>query len=78
MVIALILSRMTRIAPAMMVNQATCRLYQPDTRSMWSLYQFSIEVRTDAMSSSALVTKALSEFISGAMGPGMSFWLSSP
>ncbi len=28
---------------------------------MWSLYQFSIEVRTDVMSSSAVVTSVLAE-----------------
>jgi hypothetical protein len=45
LVIVLILSRMTRIAPAVIVILAKCRLYQPDTRSIWSSYQLSIEVR---------------------------------
>ena len=65
MVIVLILSRMTRIAPTAIVILATCRLYQPDTRSMWSSYQLSIEVRNLVMSLAALVASDCSDVVNG-------------
>ena len=65
MVIVLILSRMTRITPTAIVILATYRLYQPDTRSMWSSYQFSIEVRNLLMSLAALVASDWSDVVNG-------------
>ena len=63
MVSVLMLSSRTRMAPTTIVILATCRLYQPDTRSMWSSYQFSTEVRNEATSSPAFVARACSDVL---------------
>src|SRR5215831_6456661 len=65
MVSALMLSNTMMIAPTANVITATCRLYQPDTRFMWSSYQRSTEVRNRLTSSPALLTKACSDDLNG-------------
>ena len=71
MVTALMLSSRTRIPPAMKVIQAVRRLYQPDTRAMWSSYQFSIDVRNRSMSPFAFAASDCSESFSGPGETGM-------
>ncbi len=76
---ALMLSSRTRMAPITIVILATCRLYQPDTRLMWSSYQFSTEVRNRSMSLPALLASACSESLSVGIQSGsalMPFWIS--
>src|ERR1700677_1884730 len=57
MVSALMLSRTTRISPTANVIFAAYRLYQPDTRSMWSSYHCSTEVRNLPASSPAFLDR---------------------
>src|SRR5215472_14268191 len=59
------LSSRTRMAPITIVILATCRLYQPDTRLMWSSYQFSTEVRNRLTSSPAFLTSACNDDLNG-------------
>src|SRR5215831_13929756 len=76
---ALMLISRTRMAPITIVILATCRLYQPDTRLMWSSYQFSTEVRNRLMSLPALLASACSESLNVGIQSGsalMPFWIS--
>jgi len=65
MVSALRLSSTTRIAPTTSVMMATCRLYQPDTRLMWSSYQRSTAIRNWLTSLPAVLTRACSDGLNG-------------
>ena len=69
---ALRLSSTIRIVPKASVIMATYRLYQPDTRSMWSSYHFSSEVRNRPMSSPASLTRASSDVLNGIIVLGVS------
>src|SRR5512132_2450588 len=60
----LMLSSRMRMAPITIVILATRRLYQPDTRLMWSSYQFSTEVRNSLTSWPALFASACSDVLS--------------
>src|SRR5215813_161985 len=76
---ALMLSSRTRMAPITIVILATYRLYQPDTRLMWSSYQRSTEVRNRFMSWPALLASACSDVLSVDIQSGsalMPFWIS--
>src|SRR6516225_6095719 len=65
MVSTLMLSNTIRIAPTASVIMATCRLYQPDTRLMWSSYQRSTEVRNRSTSSPAFLIRASRDDLKG-------------
>src|SRR5690242_18293329 len=65
MVSTLMLSSTIRIAPRISVIMPTCRLYQPDTRLMWSSYQRCTEVRNRLTSSSAFLARACNDDLNG-------------
>src|SRR4029450_12514637 len=66
---ALTLKARMSTAPMPALIQRTRRLYQPDTRSMWSSYQCSMDSRNFSVSPSALASRFWRDFLS-ALLPG--------